>query len=483
VKATISTRKALAIVLTAIALTAIVTYVFAASSNIPLTIGGGLYPGATDYTIWREGNYYFAKNSSGAKKFSGTNASQVIISTIQANTRILLKAGTYTIDSTIVKAVDNVVIEGEGNGTIIKINGQINAFEIQGRKGWVIRNLQIDGNMVGNSYAGDWQKQNGIFAWDGAANLIFEKLYIHDTVQSGILIRNQTTGRAVIKSNFIWNCNGSGINIRYGHDIVIAENILWNNGGYPHHNIYAYADYNLLIQGNTIYGDGSKADSDGIQVYPAQNTTIIGNALRGISRVGIYVQYSSSIGYGKTVIIQGNIICNTGLSVTIDTMLWKNGIRVITESAVVTDNIVWGCPDNGIYVATHADYSVVSNNVVRNCSTGIKIYDADYITITGNNVLYNSGDGINAAYSNYTVITSNVASGNNKGIVLDHSYYCLVSGNEASGNSNYGIIEWSTTDYNIITSCSAFNNPTVNIKTIGSNTQVHLCYNGTSWIS
>jgi len=120
VKATISTRKALAIVLSAIVLTAIVTYVFAASSTIPFTIGGGIYPGAPSYTIWREGNYYFAKNSSGAKEFSGTNASQVIRSVINQVDRgiIYFTRGIYYLSgiNSLINLNDKsqIILMGEG---------------------------------------------------------------------------------------------------------------------------------------------------------------------------------------------------------------------------------------------------------------------------------------------------------------------------------------------------------------------------------
>ncbi|MFB3888667.1 MAG: hypothetical protein ACE14S_04185 [Candidatus Bathyarchaeia archaeon] len=46
-----------------------------------MTVSGGVYPGAPDYTIWKEGNLYYAKNANGALPSWGTgnaNASYVI---------------------------------------------------------------------------------------------------------------------------------------------------------------------------------------------------------------------------------------------------------------------------------------------------------------------------------------------------------------------------------------------------------------------
>ena len=59
-------------------------YVFATAPSSTFTISPGIYPGAPSYTIWREGDYYFAKNSNGKIEFWGTDASQVIQAAIDA---------------------------------------------------------------------------------------------------------------------------------------------------------------------------------------------------------------------------------------------------------------------------------------------------------------------------------------------------------------------------------------------------------------
>jgi len=45
-------------------------------------ISEGVYPGSVDYTIWREGSNYYAKNAYGRIDYSGTNCSDVIMSCI-----------------------------------------------------------------------------------------------------------------------------------------------------------------------------------------------------------------------------------------------------------------------------------------------------------------------------------------------------------------------------------------------------------------
>lgn len=98
---------------------------FAASPSTTFTISPGIYPGAPTYTVWREGSYYFAKNSNGEIEFSGTNASQIIqncIDNMDAGGTLLLRQGTYDITHTII-ATNSILLKGEIRwGT--KLNGQ-----------------------------------------------------------------------------------------------------------------------------------------------------------------------------------------------------------------------------------------------------------------------------------------------------------------------------------------------------------------------
>jgi len=138
-------------------------YTIASPSNT-FTISSGVYPGAASYTIWRDGDYYYAKNAYGAIDFSGTNFSAISESVLNAlpssGGKILLKAGYY--EGQIVIARNNVIIEGEGScadkpmqfgnsstdalyGTVLKPLEGKDGILISGenRSGIQIRNLGI----------------------------------------------------------------------------------------------------------------------------------------------------------------------------------------------------------------------------------------------------------------------------------------------------------------------------------------------------
>jgi len=95
-------RIALAGVIIGVLLGAYIGY--ALTPTTTFTISPGVYPGAPDYTIWKEGSNYFAKNSNGELEFSGTNATQVIINVFSSASdgdTVYIKKGSYPVTARI----------------------------------------------------------------------------------------------------------------------------------------------------------------------------------------------------------------------------------------------------------------------------------------------------------------------------------------------------------------------------------------------
>jgi len=120
-------------------------YTIASSSNT-FTISSGIYPGSHTYTIYKEGSTYYAKNAYGAIDYSGTDASTVIQSAINALTssgKIYIKAGDYSPPTFTVVTIDKTGVEIEGEigkegAPIIRNIG----FRI--KQGWcVLKNLRL----------------------------------------------------------------------------------------------------------------------------------------------------------------------------------------------------------------------------------------------------------------------------------------------------------------------------------------------------
>ena len=151
----ISLKKATTIILISVLLTVIGSYyAFAATPTSTFTISPGIYPGAPSYTIWKEGNTYFAKNSNGKIEFSGTNASQVIQAALDAlpnGGKIHISQGDYYLSSPIWIKYDGIVLTGEsvgsdsGYGTILRASTSLNdfIFKIQSTDGSILQRITI----------------------------------------------------------------------------------------------------------------------------------------------------------------------------------------------------------------------------------------------------------------------------------------------------------------------------------------------------
>ena len=230
----ISLKKATTIILVSVLLTVIGSYyAFAATPTSTFTISPGIYPGAPSYTIWKEGNTYFAKNSNGKIEFSGTNASQVINQAKVSGGVIFLKEATYTLtDSIDLTGYDNLSIVGEGRGTVLYLADGVNKPVIYAKEssGIVIKNLKIYGNKVGQTGG---TGVSGI-RFQGVTNFIIEKVWIENTYHQGIDIVDSSgtpSEYALISNVVIEGSGAAGIYIGFNCAYISISNVIAKNSG------------------------------------------------------------------------------------------------------------------------------------------------------------------------------------------------------------------------------------------------------------
>jgi len=129
------------IVISTILLTSFVFYIYADTPSSTFWISSGVYPGAPSYTVWKEGSNYFAKDAYGEIEFSGTNATDVIINSLdglgQTGGRILVEKGTYVLTTSLTYVLDEaaatpypIEIIGEGESTVFQYQGAGYAINI-----------------------------------------------------------------------------------------------------------------------------------------------------------------------------------------------------------------------------------------------------------------------------------------------------------------------------------------------------------------
>ena len=80
--------------------------------------------------------------------------------------------------------------------------------------------------------------------------------------------------------------------------------------------------------------------------------------------------------------------------------------------------------------------------IIRRCSAGIRLDNADYCNVS-ENVVTNYDEGIALRwYSRNNVIANNTISNNSKGIRLEYSYNNIITNNAVNKNKRYGILLW-----------------------------------------
>jgi len=148
---------------------------------------------------------------------------------------------------------------------------------------------------------------------------------------------------------------------------------------------------NNIITGKRDYRSSSRGN--GIQLYNTKGARIIGNRVSFV-RDAIYVDVSHH------AIFRGNRMHHSRYGTHYmnsyynqwegnDSYHNRGGLALMeVRNQVVRNNRAWGNSDHGIMLRTMQD-SVVENNVVAGNARGFFIYDAEYNTLRGNQIIDN----------------------------------------------------------------------------------------------
>jgi len=240
-------------------------------------LSGGIYPQA-DYTIWKEGSTYYAKNAYGLIQYSGTNASQIINSAVANGDSILLKSGYYVLDSAIlipansetaqstVKTIKGETLTGDAfftklqsavpDGTVLAsasgytgsiFNVGYNAIANYGVRNLEIAFMTLSGLPLPNSQEGSQYLQMdvndaGIKATN-IQNVHFHHLTIINCYRGIYITTNSWTNDAVVLSHIWTGWNFYGIYITGQTQIVSG------------HQLFSYLNYSDGYYISAVSGD------------------------------------------------------------------------------------------------------------------------------------------------------------------------------------------------------------------------------------
>lgn len=294
---------------------------------------------------------------------SGSTSAETIINRAigqlgSAGGRVVLLEGTYIISNSIILP-DRVTLEGQGVGTVIKLNNGIsngihavkNRDTTNGNSDIAIRNIKFDGNKALLSSGGSISC--GIYLMQ-VTNVVVDNCTCDSFVKDGIWIVSKNGG-VIVKNNICSFNNVKGIQVE-GTDCKVTGNVCTYNGW------------------------------NGVAVFNGDALTqVMNNTAKNNSQVGIDI-YSSN-----GVLIQGNVSSYNGY----------DGIRLYVSSncAVVSNSVEDNNKANnnacGISIETaSSSYNVVQTNKVRRGSTPTHVYGVSVNgtgNIVTNNDLYQSG--------------------------------------------------------------------------------------------
>ena len=364
----------------------------------------------------REATIVIAAHDSKDKKnadyaCTGTNDDLTIESAINELTsggRIILLEGTYNLGSTLDINVANITLEGQGNATVIKVNGGFNGISVSADN-VKLKEFKID---CANQTSGDALNISGSFT-------VVSKLFIYKSYRYGIYT---SKGPNIIIDNILRDSRNHAIYLVNSNYSFVSGNYIYTTlGGYG---IVLSSSNNTLVNNNYIYD----TQGDGMYIYASYNTEIVGNKLHTPGMDGIAIASSDFISVTGNNIYGGNTAINFYNS----------------RYSCASGNLVYNVNVDGIRFSGYSHYSIACGNKIRTTKQhGINV-KSNFCTITGNNIdnVYSGYYGIYVTggeciiSSNYS--TSEIYSSGSKTIIIGNkapSITCTGSNSYILGNT------------------------------------------------
>lgn len=265
-----------------------------------------------------------------------------VLTTLPAGSRVVIHAGTYSVDSYFVitaqgTASQPVVIEGAPGQkvSITRKDALQNAINVDNSQYLLMRNLDISGGSTG-------------LKLQTVSNFMLYDSKIHHVMGVGVAANSKNASELYFVDNEISYTGGNGEGFYLGsHDGVFKTNNSYVVGNYLHH-----------------LASGAAAQGDGIEIKDGSYANVVKyNFVEGTKYPGITV-YRTGRGVADRNIIEENVVINS-----IDA-----GIQV-TADAVVRNNLVIG--KSTAFVSkpftTNPVNLVVSNNTFLGGATTIRL--------------------------------------------------------------------------------------------------------------
>jgi len=396
---------------------------YASAPSSTFTISGGVYPGAPSYTIWREGSEYFAKDANGLLTYSGTNASQIIQSSLDNGYGVFLLNGAYDLLNTVSLNSRNWLY-GENREATWLYGTCDPLIKVEGQNYVGIGKLTLDGlNKTGNGII-----MTGTYLTDTNGMCTIENIKI---IYCATAMHLSYLLESVIRNVRIESC---GYGIYFAEDCVnvfCSELDIINLDSFG---IYVTSTSQkcegLMFSNSLTYNcSGSLGITDGLLITFSQMIFDFGNTEKHVEITGGTSIYFTDCWFSGNVALGGYVYVSPFIAPIIDIKFTSCDFAWNKYYGLDVENNTNGLP----HMVT-----------VENCDFN-------------NNGQVGDGGDIYLYYTNFTKITSsNFRSTAKYNIVEVGSVYCQVTSSNAYGSTN-----------------------PINVT---AGTKVNLCYNGTTWI-
>ncbi len=315
--------------------------------------------------------------------------------TAAAGKKVVLLAGTYTADTTIL-VPNNTTLSGVGNGTLIQLadidatdNLIENTDQVTGT-GVVIKDLRLDGqdtlNTAGTQhgiYLNNMGDGSGATAVKGAT---ITGVVVKDFNRNGIYIFSSNNN---IVSNNTTGANWEGIYLSGSSNNSVSGNITQNNFN---SGLILHSSTKNSVTGNVSEGN----EYCGLMFLSSSNdNTVTGNNFKDNVDAGAYIDYSHN-----------NIIANNVMSGGSEPLVIVDG----SKSSITGNHVQGG--NAGVSVSSSNTIIVSQNNIYdaggATNNNAIRINGSDNTTVTGNNITDTS-----ATTTNYAINIEDATSDNN----------------------------------------------------------------------
>jgi len=462
-------------------------------------ISEGIYPSGVEFSIWRDGSNYYAKDGYGLVAYSGTNATQIIqnaYDNAENGGTIYLKtsSSSFSLDSTILMSGTSKKLLGE-RGTILTQENNadlMTMINITGNEN-EIHNINFDGNganqnngtipilitgnrnivstlMFYNFHTSDGNfPSSAVHIWGGARNSVSKIIVnsldgggfaygsIRNTFRDASIYTPKTHGWTITSSQPLKpTSNPADHSTSYGN--IVNDVRIYDSQGIGFA-IDGDSEFNII---SNIYVEGAVADGincEGWASVGAPSHNVLSNLIIKNARLSL----ASTTGNEVHNITVTNVNIETAIT---ETPIYINHAFEVTLSNI----IVFG---DEVWVNASTRLTITNFHSWRSGGAGIRIQNG-YDTVIQGFIIENAyyagiSLSVNAFFSisDGVIRSSGVSGSNDYGIRVVSTDNSTIS-NVVSRDNDYGIFLEATADYNLIHGNQLSGNAVDTIKQAGT---------------